>query len=480
MKKQKKTGALSGRFLFNLLLFGFMGQIAWNVENMYFNTFLYNAIYAGASQTAVDGSINVFDAVSKMVAFSAVTAMLTTFLMGTLSDKVGSRRRFISVGYIVWGAITGAFGFITRGNVASVLHLTDEVKILTASVWAVIVMDCVMTFVGSTANDASFNAWVTDSTDPGNRASAESLLALLPIAATGVVLGLGGVLLAGDDKQKSYTLFFTVLGATVALCGVIGLFSLKDAPKTARAEGGYFGNLVYGLRPSVIRENYKLYLTLLAIAAYSIAVQVFFPYLIIYLEHSPDHFLDLSNLTLTPGLIAAAVLGVAAAVAGILGAGRLIDRYGKDKFILPIVALMVLGLILLYFAHSLPMLILGAAPTAVGYCMVGIMLNAAIRDFTPEGKAGLFQGVRMLFVVMLPMVIGPVIGKNAILSSGATYLDEYGTLQTVPTSAMFLYAGITCAFTLLPVIVILAKGGFSAQKKAGGTPAADGDRPQEA
>ena len=45
----KNTSKLGGRIWFNVILFGFMGQIAWAVENMLFNTFLYNAIYNGAS-----------------------------------------------------------------------------------------------------------------------------------------------------------------------------------------------------------------------------------------------------------------------------------------------------------------------------------------------------------------------------------------------------------------------------------------------
>ena len=32
-----------------------------------------------------------------------------------------------------------------------------------------IIMDCVMTFFGSAANDACFNAWLTDSTNETNR-----------------------------------------------------------------------------------------------------------------------------------------------------------------------------------------------------------------------------------------------------------------------------------------------------------------------
>ena len=95
-----------------------MGQIAWAVENMYFNTFLYNSVYNGASQTAVNGSIDVMDAISGMVAFSAVTAVVTTFIMGVLSDRVNNRKWFISIGYILWGIITACFGFITRDNMA--------------------------------------------------------------------------------------------------------------------------------------------------------------------------------------------------------------------------------------------------------------------------------------------------------------------------------------------------------------------------
>ncbi|MGN0548702.1 MAG: MFS transporter [Acutalibacteraceae bacterium] len=461
MADKSKTGKLSGRLLFNLILFGLIGQIAWNVENMYFNTFLYNSIYKGASQAAIDGSINVIDAVSKMVAYSAITAMLTTLIMGALSDRKGSRKRFISVGYIIWGVIIGGFGIISRDNVSAIFGISDAAKALTATVWIVIVMDMVMTFVGSTANDACFNAWVTDSTTNRNRATAESVLAFMPMAALGLVLALGGVLLAGDDVQKSYEYFFLILGAVVFVCGVIGLFTLKDVPKTVDNSGSFFNDLVYGLKPSVIRENSKLYLTLLAVCAYSIAFQVFFPYLIIYLQHSPDGFFSGDSLQITPALIAVALIAVVAMVAGIILVGKLADKYGKNKLVIPMLVLFVAGLTVLYFAHDLKLLIIGVVPTAIGYCLLGIMLNAAVRDFTPESKTGLFQGVRMIFAVMIPMVVGPYVGKKAIFSSGVYYTDDYGVSQIVPSSSMFLYAAIVCAFAVIPIVIILCKGGFS-------------------
>lgn len=461
MSDKAKAGKLSGRLIFDLILFGLIGQIAWNVENMYFNTFLYNSIYKGASQAAIDGSINVIDAVSKMVAYSAITAMLTTLVMGALSDRKGSRNRFISVGYIIWGVIIGGFGLISRDNIVSVFGMTDAAKILTTTVWIVIVMDMVMTFVGSTANDACFNAWVTDSTTTKNRATAESILAFMPMAAMGLVIALGGILLAGNNVQKSYEYFFLVLGAVVIVCGIIGLFTLKDAPKTVESSQSFLGDLVYGLKPSVIKENAKLYLTLLAVCAYSIAVQVFFPYLIIYLQHSPDGFFSADSLKLTPAFIIIAAVCLVALIVGIIFVGKLADKYGKNKIVIPMLVLFVAGLVILYFAHDIKLLLIGVVPTAVGYCLLGIMLNAAVRDFTPESKTGLFQGVRMVFAVMIPMVVGPYVGKKAIFSSGIYYTDDYGVSQIVPASSMFLYAAIVCAAAIIPIIVILCKGGFA-------------------
>ena len=54
-----------------------MGQVAWVVENMYFNVFIYKMFNASAAD------------ISAMVAASAVTATLTTVLMGALSVCMG-------------------------------------------------------------------------------------------------------------------------------------------------------------------------------------------------------------------------------------------------------------------------------------------------------------------------------------------------------------------------------------------------------
>lgn len=452
MKKQKE-GKLGGRIWFNIILFGFMGQIAWAVENMFFNTFLYNSVYNGASQEAVNGSIDVMSAISTMVAASASFTVLATFLMGTLSDKLGKRKPFISIGYILWGIVTASFGAISRDNTAALLHLTDEVKILTITVAMVIVMDCVMSFIGSTGNDAAFNAWVTDVSSTKNRATVESVLAILPIGATVGVMGL-----AGFVGAIGYDVIFIALGAIVTLCGIIGLFSLKDnASMKAETNESYLKDLTYSFRPSVVKENKKLYLALSSNCFSSTAFQVFFPYIFIYLGNVMHFSLDTLMASLTPAIIAIAAVVVVLAVVLIITAGRLMDKLGKEKFTVFSVILYALGLFAAGFAKNIIVFFIAAVPALAGWALFSIAMNASVRDFMPEDKVGAFQGIRILFYVLIPMIVGPFIGNIVCRFSKITYTNEYGVVTSAPGNVMFWAAAAVAILTLIPVIILRKK-----------------------
>ena len=447
---------LSKRLWFNFILFGFMGQVAWNIENMYFNTFLYNSVYAGASQAAIDGSISVMSAISKMVALSAATAVITTFIMGTLSDKMKKRKLFISLGYIAWGIVTAAFGFISKENVAAILGSSaDEIRVLTVAVWSVIVMDCLMTFMGSTSNDSVFNAWVTDVTNPSNRPKVETVFAALPVVAMGVVMGVGSLAQTGTI---SYKVFFLSLGAFVMLCGVLGLFTLEDPKVTEVKETNtsYWSDLFYGFRPSVVKENSGFYLTLIAFSLYSIAVQVFFPYMLIYIQYVVMPESEGINLMSASALVPI-VIALIGLVAGIVLLLKLANKSKSKAYVIGTVCFIV-GLAGLGFAKGLVQVVVAAAPTLIGYAVLMIQLAASVRDFTPKGKSGLFQGIRMIFVVLLPMVIGPKLGEIASVNSNTTYLDEYGVAQICPTSDMYFYAAAVSVLVLVPLFILIKKG----------------------
>ncbi len=441
---------------FNILLFNLMGAIAWNVENMYFNTFLYNSVYAGASAEAMAGTMAPTTAISRMVALSAITAVVTTFLMGTLSDRLKNRKYFISFGYIAWGIVTGLFGFITRDNVAAIFNLSDDVKILTTTVWAVIFMDMLMTFMGSTSNDSAFNAWVTDVTTTETRPKVEFSFTVNGVLAMGIVMGIGSLAQAGTIP---YSVFFMGLGAVVIVCGIIGLFLIKEpehkeVPETANSN--YWADLFYGFRPSVIKKNSVLYLVLAAVGLYNIAIQIFFPYLFVYLQYV---VLPVNPDILSPAVIVSAVIAVAVALAGIIILMKVADKNKALAFVPGIICLVV-GLLVLSLGTKLPVMLLGIGPTLIGYVVLAIQLNASIRDFIPEGMAGRFQGIRMIFVVLLPMVIGPWLGDIACRNSNITYMNEYGVETIVPSASMFLYAAIVSVAALIPIAVLIKKKVF--------------------
>ena len=151
MSKRSK----SAKFYIALVIFSLVGQVAWVVENMYLNVFIYKMFQASP------------ESISAMVAASAVAATVTTLLVGALSDKVGKRKLFICGGYILWGISIWSFALIRLDVINAVFPAVASAASL--GVTLVIVMDCVMTFFGSSANDAAFNAWLTDSTDDTNR-----------------------------------------------------------------------------------------------------------------------------------------------------------------------------------------------------------------------------------------------------------------------------------------------------------------------
>lgn len=421
------TTKLSARKWIALILIGLFGQFAWTIENMYFNVFLYNTISTDPWYIA------------EMVGWSAAAATLTTLLMGALSDKLGRRKPFIAAGYVLWGLSTAVFGYITPENAARLFPGTNAVA---SAAMLVVIMDCVMTFFGSTANDAAFNAYVTDITDNSNRGRAESVLAILPLISMLIIFGA----FDGLTQQGRWQEFFGIFGLAVSVVVVLAIFLVKDKPGLTRGSDSYFKNLLYGFRPSVVKENPELYLSFAAFCLFSVAVQVFFPYLIIYIQN----YLGITDYAIVLGvvLILASVVSVVS--------GRFIDRLGKLRFVFPAAAVMLAGLAGMFFVRGSVGVMIAGTVMISGYMMMTSALGANIRDWTPAGKAGHFQGIRMIFAVLLPMVTGPAIGAAVIKNGASTYV-ELGQVKTVPTPGIYLAAAAVLLLTFVPILVLRRK-----------------------
>ena len=408
-----------------LLLFGLLGQLAWSVENMYFNVFVYETV-------APD-----LDTVTLMVQLSGITATVATLFAGVFSDKVGNRRSFISYGYIIWGVTVALFGCLSPSLTESLLGVGAE-RAVAITLVLVVVGDCVMTLFGSTANDAAFNAWVTDNTDSSYRGKVEGVLSILPLIALLIVAGGFGIL----KDLMGYRNLFILLGALIVISGVIGVFKVRDAD-TLEKNGG-MKDIFYGFTPSVVKKNIPLYVMLLIVMVYSIAFQIFMPYLIIFMST----YLGFSTIEYSVVFGGAILLG-----AGVnLYLTRMSDSKDKTMLLYYGGGVLALGLFLMYFTSMIEekvalLILFGIAGFVMitGYIFATALCGSTVRDLTPTDAVGRFQGVRMVFSVLIPMLIGPAIG-NAINRAQGIMLENPGadamTTEYIPAPEILLAAGI--------------------------------------
>ena len=423
----------NSRFWIALVIFSLVGQVAWVVENMYFNVFIYKMFNASAQ------------AISAMVSASAIAATVTTILVGALSDKLGKRKIFICGGYLCWGVSILSFALIRM----DVIHALFPAAASAAGVGVslVILMDCVMTFFGSSANDACFNAWLTDATDETNRGAAEGVNSMMPLMAILVVFG--GFMGFDLNQSSSWTTIYLMIGSCVFLLGLLGFFLIREVPVNTKENQNYISNLIYGFRPGVIRANPLLYLTLAAYAVFGISINVFMPYLILY--YNVSLAMDNYVLIFAPAILLSAVFT--------FFYGKVYDKKGfRSAVVLPLILLMV-GYCILYFFRNTALVFTGTLIMLCGYLSGMAVFGAMLRDRTPENKAGMFQGQRIIGQVLIPGIIGPSIGAW-VLRDAELIVGDDGTSSFIPNEKIFLAAfavAIAIWLVLIPLFRLAKK-----------------------
>ena len=420
------------------ILAGFVGQLAWAIENNYFNKYVFEC----TSEYAF---------IPVMTAASAAAATITTLLMGAVSDRLGKRKLFISVGYILWGVSIISFAFL---DPKSSFNIVANNVFLAGTM--IVIMDCIMTFFGSTANDAAFNALVTDNTNDNNRSKVESVLSVLPLIALIAVIVVAGFFVGDDLTEKRWDLFFYVFGGITLVIGVVSFFlAPKDLVQPNKSEP-YFRNVIYGFRPSVIKANPILYITLIAFMVFNIGLQVFMPYFILYVEKilkitGNDFTVSLGVVLITASLITVVF-------------GLFMDKIGKNKIMIPALIVGAVGGVSIFLVPAEQGtatqvgLIIGGIVMMSGYLISTAVLGAKVRDYTPKNEVGLFQGVRMIFCVLIPMLIGPLVIAEIICRLGGDpYYNEYGVKVYPPNRWLFFVTGIIFALAIIPVIIMIRK-----------------------
>ena len=287
LSKTQKTGFRTWLLVWGL---GLAGQICWNMENQWFNTFVYAKI--GKDPSIITG----------MLICSAAATTFATFFFGTWADRTGKRRTFIAWGYILWGVFTIAFGltqFISRE-----LYLLMAVSVVLA--------DTVMSFFGSMGNDAGFNTWTNDIMTDRNRGQIGAALATQPVLGTILGTVVGGMIVGENDN---YMLLFIVMGVFVIVFGVISMLSLKQKDDVAPSVRGSFWQQFVSV------FNFKQFFQLKELVWVNVGVAVFFigfnvyfayigNYLIYYLGYTADMMGIIEAVPLVLAMLTAIPIGI--------------------------------------------------------------------------------------------------------------------------------------------------------------------------
>lgn len=445
---------ISVREWFVLIIIGLAGQFAWSIENMYLNTYITYLNF-----TSQDGGFDYSLMIAITTALSAVVATLTTLFMGTLTDKVNKRKIFISAGYILWGISTASFGLLNVNSDSSLFAIAMSSQ---SAAIMVIVIDCVMTFLGSTSNDAAFNSYVTRNVSDKNRAKVEGVLSILPLIAMLIIfVGLNG--LTTKESGYRWDLFFYIVGGLVTIVGLISTILIPKEKDTNIQKFEYKNLILEGFKPKTIKENKSLYMILLIYFIYGVAIQVYFPYLMVYIEKSCN-IANTGSSFLTPFAIVMAVALLAGSVLSVV-IGIIADKVGKAKMIIPVIVILIIGLFMMFFIPYIgndTLRIVYAAISGLimilGYVSVPTVLNSLVRSNIPKGKEGTFMGIRMIFVVALPMCIGPFIGDALNKAYGENYVGDYGVESPLPSNYGYLVSLFILVIAIILIIFVLIMG----------------------
>lgn len=427
--------ALTKKSWLLIILLSFVGQVAWALENNFFNLFIQDVFNASLSDVAL------------MVSASALTAAATTLLVGAWSDRVGKRKVFIGVGTILWGVSIIVFAYL---QTISFALAGTAAAAMAFGITLTIVFDCVMTFFGSLANDSCFNAWVTDITTDKNRGKVEGVNSAMPLLAMLAVFG-GAMFLMivrpDGTVTYDYPLFFIVIGCAVVALGILVLVLMDDSAPERKKDGGYLKSVFYGFKPSSMGDNKMLYLVLLAYLVFATALQVFMPYYVLYLR-LPYILGESYVFVMAPGIIIAAVFTILY--------GKTVDRRGFLRSVILPLVLFIAGCVVLTLFAGTAFIFAGSVLMLSGYLGAVACFGAEVRNNTPGGYVGMFQGVRIFMVVLIPMLIGPWIGSALSASSGSLGFGVVGDGFT-PSSLVFLGGAVVALLTFIVLLAIRAE-----------------------
>lgn len=410
---------------------GLIGQISWNVEGVWFNTFVYEKIDKNPS------------IITPMLIMSALATTVSIFLFGTLTDRTGKRRNLISTGFVIWGILTACFGltqFIAKSS-------------LMFAVICIVLLDMLLSFFGSMSTDVGYSTWLTDIMNEKNRGQIGGAIAVQCVL--GSLLGnvIGGFLVG---KENNYIRLFAVLGAFMSVFGIVSIFLFSKKDDVEPVVNGSFAKQFFSIFSfRTLLKHKELMWVYVSVSVFFIGYNTYMPhlgnYLIHYLGFSPDRV----------GIIQAVPLLLAMLVT------LPVSKYlNQGKFFEASIVSLVSGLTGLLTVFQIipedidtskiftPRIFLAVFLVGASYIIMVQTSKVWTKNLYPKDTKGQFEGFYAISYALLPMLFGSNIGASIIKTSGETVFNELsGRFEYIPNGKVFIVGAVISTLSIIPILM---------------------------
>ena len=86
-----------------------------------------------------------------------------------------------------------------------------------------------------------------------------------------------------------------------------------------------------------------------------------------------------------------------------------------------------------------------------GQILVTQSMTIWVKELYPETARGQFEGIRILFFVLTPMIIGTVIGNIIVKNGAGSIANEFGIIENIPVESIYLWGAILAVTALFPL-----------------------------
>jgi len=258
-------------------------------------------------------------------------------------------------------------------------------------------------------------------------------------------------------ENDNYQRLFWAMGLFVIAMGFLSLFVMKDAPTLKpNKQGGFWKQFSTVFRVKGFFSRRELVLVSITTTLFFIPFNIYFVHMGNWLIYHMGFTPDSMGLIEGVGLILAMALAIPAIF--------LINRNRTPVVAAAAMIIDMIGLWVMYlfvrpetvdtanvFSAANLVLILGVFLVGSGYVLIAQSMTMWVKQLYPEDSRGQFEGIRVAFFTLIPMIIGTVIGNIVIKNGAGTIVNEYGIIENIPTESIFLWAAIILVFAFIPL-----------------------------